>query len=101
MYQGVCTHAHTDQERHVVRMLFVDPKQNPNNMCDVRKIVLELIKFQVLYLPTSYSPKRCGIDIVEMFLGLCNHRGECQLLCCWIRDTSSFVYTLGLCAGTG
>jgi len=41
MYQGVCTH--TEHEQRVVRMSLVDPKQNPN-VCDVRKIVFELIK---------------------------------------------------------
>ena len=64
MYQGVCTH--TDQERRVVRAWLMDPKQNPDNICDVREEVLKLIKGPDIYSLNSYSPERCGIVLYKL-----------------------------------
>ena len=55
MYQGVCTHC--EQERHVVGTLKVDPKQTPDNICDVRNVLglfkSPYVKFTYLILPKT------------------------------------------------
>jgi len=48
---------HTDQERHTVGTLLVDPKQSPDNFCDVRKRGLKLIKSPDIKFTNIIFPK--------------------------------------------